>query len=127
MDGLLGHDLTLPIGFRTLDVVLPLTAALAPAATLPDWLDADRLRWMTLAAMAVLVVVGLVVARFVQRILTMVVGLALVGGLLAAIWFERNDLQNCQETCSCRLFAQDVKVPDGPLCGEDRFQLSDES
>ncbi|GEM_PF-948666 len=121
MNGLIGHDLTLPSGFRTLGVVL-----VSPAATLPEWLDADRLQWLTLAAMAALVVAGLVVARFVQRILTMVVGLALVGGLLAAIWFERSDLQSCQETCSCRLFGQDVEVPDGPLCGEDRFQLSEQ-
>jgi hypothetical protein len=88
-------------------------------AALPDWLDADRLQWVVWGFMGLLVVAGLVIARFVQRLLTMMLGLALVGGLLVALWVQRSDLQDCQATCSCRLFGQDVQVPDGRLCGEN--------
>ena len=120
MDGLVGHDLTLPSCPRTLTVVPIVSLA---AATLPDWLNADRLQWVTLAVMALLLVVALGIVRFVQRAIAMLLGLGLIGGLMVGLWVQREDLKDCQATCSCRLFGQDVEVPESPLCGEDRLQL----
>ena len=93
--------------------------------TLPSWLDADRLRWVTLVAIAVLVILGLGIVRFVQRMLTMLLALGLVGGLVVALWVQRDDLKDCQATCSCRLFGQEVQVPPGRLCGDTAILQSD--
>lgn len=86
---------------------------------LPDWLDADRLRVAMWVGVALLVIVGLVVVRLVQRMVTVVVSLALIAGMIAAVWNERSDLEDCQATCSCELFGQQVTVPDNPFCGPD--------
>lgn len=99
----------------------------APTAALPQWFNADRLQWVAVAAMVLLVVLGLLVARFVQRMVAMMLSLALIGGLLVALWVQRTDLQDCQQTCSCRLFGQDVDIPDNALCGDRRLQLQTES
>ncbi|MDG2111214.1 MAG: hypothetical protein P8N02_01210 [Actinomycetota bacterium] len=93
------------------------------AVAIPDWFNADRLRWVALAGIVVLLIVGLGIVRFVQRMVSMLLGLALVGGLMVGLWMQREDLKSCQATCSCRLFGQDVEVPPSPLCGEDRLQL----
>lgn len=72
-----------------------------------------------MVVMALLVVAAVVIARLAQRILMMIVGLVVVGGLLVAIWVQRDELAQCQETCACSLFGQDIQVPDARLCGED--------
>ena len=49
----------------------------------------------------------------------------LVGGLVVALWVQRDDLKDCQATCSCRLFGQEVQVPPGRLCGDTAILQSD--
>ena len=39
-------------------------------AALPEWLDAERLQWASWGLTGLLVIVGLLVVRFVQRLLT---------------------------------------------------------
>ena len=88
-------------------------------AALPEWLDAERLQWASWGLTGLLVIVGLLVVRFVQRLLTVVLSLALVGGLVVGLWIQRDDLRACQATCSCSLFGQDVTVPARLPCGPD--------
>ncbi len=93
--------------------------ATAGLAALPGWLDAERLRGLSIVVMAGLVVVAFVIARLAQRILMMVIGLAIVAGLFVALWVQRDQLAECQATCSCTVFGQDVVVPSDALCGDN--------
>jgi hypothetical protein len=44
--------------------------------------------------------------------------LGVIGLVVLALWVQRSELSDCQETCDCRLFGQDVHVPESanPNC-----------
>ena len=77
---------------------------------IPDWLDAESLRTVIVTAIAVLAVAALMVMRFVRRALIRMAVIALLGALALGLWVQRTDLQDCVQTCSCRLFGQDVAI-----------------
>ena len=77
---------------------------------IPDWVDAESLRWVILGAVAVLAAVAALVMRIVRRIAVRLALLLLLGGLALGLWLQRADLQDCVDTCSCRLFGQDVAI-----------------
>ncbi len=76
-----------------------------------DWVDAESLQPILLGATVVLVVGAALVWRGVRRLLLRLVLVALIGALAASLWVQRADLQDCVDTCSCRLFGQEVDVP----------------
>lgn len=76
-----------------------------------DWVDAESLQNIILGAMAVLAVAAVLVMRVVRKVLLRVVLIVLIGVLAASLWVQRADLQDCVDTCSCRLYGQDVAVP----------------
>ena len=76
-----------------------------------DWADAESLQDIILAAMVVLAIGTVLVLRVVRRLMLRVVLVALIGALAASLWLQRADLQDCVDTCSCRLFGQEVAVP----------------
>ena len=76
-----------------------------------DWVDAESLQPILLGATVVLVVGAALVWRGVRRMLLRLVLVALIGALAASLWVQRADLQDCVDTCSCRLFGQEVDVP----------------
>ena len=76
-----------------------------------DWVDAESLQPILLGATVVLVVGAALVWRGVRRLLLRLVLVALIGALAASLWLQRADLQDCVDTCSCRLFGQEVDVP----------------
>jgi len=76
-----------------------------------DWVDAESLQPILLGATVVLVVGAALVWRGVRRLLLRLVLVALIGVLAAGLWLQRADLQDCVDTCSCRLFGQKVDVP----------------
>ncbi|MCY3617575.1 MAG: hypothetical protein F4Z00_06885 [Acidimicrobiaceae bacterium] len=84
-----------------------------------DWVDAESLQPILLGATVVLVVGAALVWRGVRRLLLRLVLVALIGALAASLWLQRADLQDCVDTCSCRLFGQEVDVPAdvNPNCG----------
>ncbi len=83
-----------------------------------DWVDAESLQQIIVVAMIVLAVGAALVWRVVRRLLLRLVLVALIGALAASLWLQRADLQDCVDTCSCRLFGQEVDVPAGanPNC-----------
>ena len=83
-----------------------------------DWVDAESLQPILLGATVVLVVGAALVWRGVRRLLLRLVLVALIGVLAASLWLQRADLQDCVDTCSCKLFGQDVAVPAdaNPIC-----------
>ena len=40
---------------------------------------------------------------------------AVIAALIGGLWIQRDDLEECQRTCSCSLFGQDVSIPDAKL------------
>ncbi|MBT5138197.1 MAG: hypothetical protein HOM37_03975 [Acidimicrobiaceae bacterium] len=79
---------------------------------LPDWLDPQTLQWAILGVIAVLLYLMYVVARTVRRALTRFLLFILLAGLGLSLWVQRDDLQNCVDTCSCSLYGQDVEIPE---------------
>ena len=78
---------------------------------LPDWLSAERLQWILLAAIALNIVAIYLVAKFVRKLITKFLLFVLLVGLGLSLWIQRDDLQDCVSTCECRLYGQDVEVP----------------
>ena len=78
---------------------------------LPDWLDADRLQWILLIALAVVVYAMYLVTRFVQRMIMRFLLFVLLAGVGLSLWVQRADLQECVDTCACSLYGQEVEIP----------------
>ena len=79
---------------------------------LPEWLDAERLQWIILAVIALLLYGMYVVTRFVRKVITKFLLFILLAGLGLSLWLQREDLQECAETCECTLYGEEVAIPD---------------
>ena len=84
-----------------------------------EWVDAESLQAIILGAIVALGVLAVLVMRVVRKLLLRLVLVLLIGALAASLWLQRADLQDCVETCSCKLFGQEVAVPAdaNPNCG----------
>lgn len=78
---------------------------------IPEALDAENLRWITLIVLGLIVVGMYLVIRFVQKAVTRAMILVLLAVLGVALYVERADLEDCVDTCSCELFGEDVTIP----------------
>lgn len=78
---------------------------------LPTWLDPETLQWAILVAIAVLLYLMYIVARTIRRALTRFLMFVLLAGVGLSLWVQREDLQNCVDTCACSLYGQDVEIP----------------
>ncbi len=83
-------------------------------AELPDWFDLGFMRGLTITT-AVLLAVGVVAALvFVRtlslRLLAAVLLAAMAGGLV----YYRAELQDCADTCSCKLLGSDLDTKGCP-------------
>ena len=76
-----------------------------------EWADAESLQPVIVGTIVVLGVLAVLVMRVVRKLLLRLVLIVLIGALAASLWLQRADLQDCVETCSCKLFGQDVAVP----------------
>lgn len=76
-----------------------------------EWVDAGSLQAILLGAIAALAVLAVLVMRVVRRLVLRLLLVAVVGTLAAGLWLQRADLADCVDTCSCRLFGQEVAVP----------------
>ena len=84
-----------------------------------EWVDAESLQAIILGAIVALGVLAALVLKVVRKLLLRLLLVALIGALAASLWFQRADLQDCVETCSCKLYGQEVAVPAdaNPNCG----------
>ena len=78
---------------------------------IPDWLDAEALRWVIVGAIGVLAAVTAMAVRLVRKALLRLAVIAVFAGLSIGLWQQRADLQDCVETWSCWLFGQEVSIP----------------
>ena len=84
-----------------------------------EWVDAESLQAILLGAIVALGVLAALVLKVVRKLVLRLLLVVLIGALAASLWLQRADLQDCVETCSCRLFGQEVAVPAdaNPNCG----------
>ncbi|MCE2511732.1 MAG: hypothetical protein J4F50_04085 [Acidimicrobiia bacterium] len=84
-----------------------------------EWVDAESLPDIIIGAIVVLGVLAVLVMWGVRRLLLRLVLIILIGALAASLWLQRSDLQDCMETCSCRLYGRQVAIPAdaNPNCG----------
>jgi hypothetical protein len=75
-------------------------------------LDPETLQWAILVAIAVLLYIMYVVARTIRRALTRFLMFVLLAGVGLSLWVQREDLQDCVDTCACSLYGQDVEIPE---------------
>ncbi|MXZ52995.1 MAG: hypothetical protein F4Z34_07415 [Acidimicrobiaceae bacterium] len=78
---------------------------------LGDWVDAESLQPIITGVIAALGILAMVLMWIVRGLLLRLLLLAVIGALAASLWLQRADLQDCVETCSCRLFGQEVSIP----------------
>ena len=76
-----------------------------------EWVDAESLQQIIVGTIVVLGVLAVLVMRVVRKLLLRLVLVVLIGALAASLWLQRADLQDCVDTCSCKLFGRDVAVP----------------
>jgi Ca2+/Na+ antiporter len=76
-------------------------------AAAPSWF-ADN---VTMIAAAVLLILTFLVLRSVKEQVTRVVLLVLILAVAVFVYFNRDPLKACAETCECQIADQDVSVP----------------
>ena len=76
------------------------------------WLTADRLQWVILGALAINIFAMWLVAKLVRKAITKFLLFVLLAGLGLSLWIQREDLQDCVDTCECTLYGQDVEIPE---------------
>lgn len=79
---------------------------------LPEWLDTERLQWIILGVLAVLVYGMYLVTRFVRQVITKFLLFLLLAGFGLSLWLQRADLQECAQTCECSLYGEQVTIPE---------------
>ena len=76
-----------------------------------DWVDAESLQTIIVGAIVALGILAVLVMRVVRRLLLRLMLVVLIAALAASLWLQRADLHDCVETCSCKLFGQEVAIP----------------
>ena len=90
---------------------------MGPAVLLADIQERIKQDQAETAIIALLVVCGIamvVVLRTVQKVATrmLVLGVLFVVGI--GLWVQREELKDCEGQCTCRLFAQDIRMEEVP-------------
>jgi hypothetical protein len=77
-----------------------------------DDLTKDQVEIAIIVALVVCAIGAVVVLRTIQKASTRLalLGLFLIAGV--GLWWQREELEQCRGQCSCRVFAQDVRMPD---------------
>ena len=85
------------------------------ALTLPDSFTPANVRTLALVVAIAAVVLGLLVLRFVQKLLTKLIFTVMLAFLAYGAWHYRGDLGNCAKTCKCHVAGVDIKLPKSSL------------
>ena len=85
---------------------------------LPDNLEKYQVETAIIVLLVVCGVAMVVVLRTVAKASTRVALLGLLFLIGVGLWWQREELEDCQGQCTCRVFAQDVRMPDAVTGGE---------
>jgi hypothetical protein len=93
----------------------------AVLADIPDRLDADQVEIAIVVLLVVCAIGAIVVLRTIQKAATRMLLLVVLLAVGVGLWWQREELEQCQGQCTCRVFGQDVNVPDAIAvnCPED--------
>ena len=83
---------------------------------LPESLDPDTLRWVSIGVVVLLALVVLFVVRTTTKIATKLVLVLVLAGLGALVWWQRAELSDCANTCDCEFVGFKVQVPEIADC-----------
>ena len=83
-------------------------------ADLPERVRSDQVETAIIVLLVVCAVVMVVVLRTVQKVATRMLMLGLLFLVGIGLWVQREQLQDCQGQCTCRLFAQDIDMSEVP-------------
>jgi hypothetical protein len=90
-----------------------LTSVLGAVSAFPDdVLDADQLEVVIIGLILVCAVALVFVFRTIQKVGVRIVLSIILIAIAAGLWTQREALQDCTGECECRVFGQDVQVPD---------------
>ncbi len=95
-------------------------------AELPfDDLEKDQIEIAILVLLVVCAIGAVIVLRTIQKATTrmLLLGIFLIAGV--GLWWQREELEDCRGQCTCRIFAQDVRMPEvaGLSCPEFESEL----
>ena len=83
---------------------------------MPESLDPSTLRTIALVAVAVVVVLGFLVMRMVQKMVLKVVFLGALAGIGVYAWSQRAALDDCRTTCACSFAGVELESGSIPGC-----------
>lgn len=78
---------------------------------LPETLDPETLRTVILVLFSVLLIAGIAGWYLVSKMISRVVFFGILIGVGTLLWGQRDELKDCQQTCSCKVLSWDVQVP----------------
>jgi hypothetical protein len=85
-----------------------------------DRLDDGTVKAVLLGLMFVCGIASIVVLRTVAKVTTRVLLIAVLVGLGAVLYIQRDRLDDCADQCTCRVFMFDVDVSGaGAFCPDD--------
>lgn len=86
-------------------------------AKLPDKLEDYQVEYAIVGLLVACGVGMVVVLRTVAKATTRILLLGILFLTGIGLWWQREELQDCQGQCTCRVFGLDVKVPDAVAVG----------
>ncbi len=78
---------------------------------LPETLDPETLRTGIMVLIAILLIAAIAGWYLVKKMVSRVIFFGLLLGIGAVLWGERDELNTCQRTCSCKILSWEVQVP----------------
>ena len=81
------------------------------AAQLPSWANADNLQWIALGVIGAMVVLMFLVFRFIHKAILKLIFFGIFAAIGLIAWTQRADLEDCAQTCDCKVLGFDVEIP----------------
>lgn len=85
--------------------------ALVFADRLPDSLDSETLQKIIFGMLIILGFAVIIVIRTFTKASSRFLALAVIAALAFGLWVQRDNLRECGGECTCRVFGQDIDVP----------------
>jgi hypothetical protein len=75
-------------------------------------LDQDQADYIIIGLLAALAIALVFVIRAITKTSTRIVLSVAILALAGGLWWQHEELQDCESQCECRLFGRDLEIPD---------------
>lgn len=75
-------------------------------------LDINTVQTVSLIVIGVLVLLAILFAAIITKMITKLVMITAVLVLAGLVWWQRDQLTECAQTCQCTFFGQEVILPE---------------